>query len=198
MGSVAIPSGIGGGRVGDWTYQTINITDSDSVGNYKYKKNITCEVGDLILLSSNYGAHVLSSYSGMDIINGGVGKEATLAQATSTAVTVTVMQQNYNQSNRVSIVVFHLNNHRNYDFTIVRASGSAGSGSPQNFTNLKLGDIIASAVGSTGGMGDIKSYNCGLVADNKNACFYLAFKETAKISFSSDYTSRLFVVCRPK
>lgn len=185
-------------NIGNWTSRAIDITDSDSIGNYRYQKNITCEIGDLILLSSNYGAHVLSSYSGINIINGGVDKESTFAQATSTSVTITVRQVNYNQSNRASITILHLNGHRNYDFNIVRAYGSAGSGTPQNFTDLRLGDIIASTLGSTGGGGDSSSTNCGRIASNGHAVFYLAFKETASIDFSSDYNTRIFAVCRPK
>lgn len=205
MGSVAIPSG-GGGRVGDWTSQMYYITSSDYVDGVGYRKNITCEVGDLILFGTGYSMKChLESYSGLNIINGGVGKEATFAQATSSNVVMAFSKNGSAYNTYGDILIFHLNNHSRYDFNIVRAYGSSGSGSPQNFSDLKLGDIIVSLLGSTGGMGDMNSVNCGLVAyddsrmkNNAHLYVYLAFKDTASIVFSSDYNSRIFVVCRPK
>ena len=197
--------GSGGASVGDWTSQIYHITSSDYVANVGYRKNITCKVGDLILFGTGYAMNChLESYSGLNIINGGVGKETTFAQATSSNVVMAFSQNGSAYATYGDILVFHLNNHSRYDFNIVRAYGSSGSGSPQNFSDLKLGDIIVSLVGSTGGGGDSNSVNCGLAAydktttNNAHLYVYLAFKDTASIVFGSDYNTRIFAVCRPK
>lgn len=171
-----------------------------------YRKNITCEVGDLILFGTGYSMNChLESSTGINIINSGIGKETTFAQATSSNVMMVFSINGSQYSNFGSIIVFHLERYSNYDFNVVRAYGSSGTGSPQNFSNLKVGDIIVSLVGSTGGGGDTNSINCGLTAmlpnasaNNAHLYVYLAFKDTASIVFQSDYNTRIFAVCRPK